>query len=127
MSIKSWRSTKRRARARLVVAMILQVQHLPFQLRTSSTKHAAQEYFADSDKGMHFSSCNFCLKKCLDEPAQFKTMLRFEIAHQPVRTNTWLSFNTRNLGVMEGLLGLQRVSFRSGIPMFRQGTATSLK
>jgi hypothetical protein len=70
---------------------------------------------------MHFLSCKFYLKKHLGEPAQFETRLQFERAHQPARTNPWLSFNTRNFGVMESLLGLQWVSFRSEITMFRQG------
>jgi hypothetical protein len=48
--------------------------------------------FANPDKEMHFSSYNFCLKKRLGELAQFKTMLQFGWAHQPVRTNPWLSF-----------------------------------
>jgi hypothetical protein len=43
--------------------------------------------FANSDEEMHFPSCNFCLKKFLDEPAQFKIKLQFGRAHQPVRTN----------------------------------------
>jgi hypothetical protein len=27
---------------------------------------------------MHFPSCNFCLKKRLGEPTQFKTRMQFE-------------------------------------------------
>jgi hypothetical protein len=43
--------------------------------------------FTNSDEEMRFLSCNFCLKKHLDEPVQFKTWLQFERAHQPVRTS----------------------------------------
>jgi hypothetical protein len=46
---------------------------------------------------MHFPSCKFCLKKCLGKPAQFETRLQFGRGHQPVRTNSWLIFNTNNL------------------------------
>jgi hypothetical protein len=82
---------------RLVVAIRLQVQHPSFWLCTSSNTPSilmndAHRYFANSDVEMRFLSCNFCLKKRLDEPAQFKTRLQFGGAHQPVRTNPWLSF-----------------------------------
>ncbi len=30
-----------------------------------------------SHEGTHFPSCNFCLKKRMGEPAQFKTALQF--------------------------------------------------
>jgi hypothetical protein len=69
---------------------------------------------------MHFPSCKFCLKKCQGEPAQFETTLQFGRAQQPVRTNPWLSFNIRNLGAMESLLGLQQVSSRPDLAMFGQ-------
>jgi hypothetical protein len=55
----------------------------------------AQGSFANSDEEMHFLSCNFCLKKCLDEPTQFKIRLQCGHAHQPARTDMWLSFNSR--------------------------------
>jgi hypothetical protein len=69
-----------RARMRPVVATRLQVQHSSFRLRTSSNTpsvlmNAVHGFFSNSDEKMHFPSCNFCLKKRLDEPAQFKTML----------------------------------------------------
>jgi hypothetical protein len=56
------------------------VQHSSFRLRTSSNTpsvlmNAAHGSFANSDEKMHFLSCNFCLKKRLDELAQLKTML----------------------------------------------------
>jgi hypothetical protein len=49
---------------------------------------------------VRFPSCNFCLKKRLGKPTKFKTMLQFGRAHQPVRTNLWLSFAHKKLGVM---------------------------
>jgi hypothetical protein len=69
-----------RARKRLVVATRLQVHHSSFRLCTSSNMSSvptnnAQGPFANSDEEMHSPSCNFCLKKCLDEPAQFETRL----------------------------------------------------
>jgi hypothetical protein len=67
---------------RLVVATRLQEQHHSFRLRTSSDTpsvpmNVAQESFANSEEEMRFPSCNFCLKKRLDEPTQFKTRLQF--------------------------------------------------
>jgi hypothetical protein len=50
--------------------------------------------FTNSDEGMHFPSCKFCLKKQLDEPAQFKIRLQFGRARQPIKTNLRLCFNT---------------------------------
>jgi hypothetical protein len=87
----------------LVVAMRLQAQHPSFQLRTSSNTPSVlmndvYESFANSDEGIHFSSCNFCLKKRMYEPAQFKTRLQFGRAHQPVRTNSRLSVTHKELG-----------------------------
>jgi hypothetical protein len=81
------------------------VQHSSFRLRTSSNTPSvpmndAHGSFANSDEEMHFPFYNFCLNKCLDEPAQFKTRLQFRRAHQPVRTNLWLSFTHKKLGVM---------------------------
>jgi hypothetical protein len=69
-----------RSRMRLVVATRLQAQHSCFRLRISSNTASvpmnnAQGPFANSDEEMHSLSCNFCLKKRLDEPAQFKTRL----------------------------------------------------
>jgi hypothetical protein len=88
---------------RLVVAMRLQVQHSSFQLRISSnmssiTMNDAHGSFTNSDEETHFPSCNLCLKKRLDKPTQFKIMLQFEQAHQPVRTNPWLGFAHKELG-----------------------------
>jgi hypothetical protein len=60
----------------------------------------AHESFANFDEEMHIPSCNFCLKKRPDELAQFKTRLQFGRAHQPVRTNPWLSFVHKELWVM---------------------------
>jgi hypothetical protein len=70
------------ARMRLVVAARLEVQHSSFWLCTSSNTPSipmndAQGYFANPDEEMHFPSCNFCLKKRLDEPAQLKIRLSF--------------------------------------------------
>jgi hypothetical protein len=67
---------------RLVVATKLQVHHSSFRLRTSSNTPSvpmndAHGSFANSEEEMHFPSCNYCLQKRLDEPAQFKTMLQF--------------------------------------------------
>jgi hypothetical protein len=94
-----------RARTQLVVAMRLHAQHSSFRLRTSSNTPSvpmndAHGSFANSDEEMHFLSCNFCLKKCLDEPAQFKTRLQFGRAHQLISTNLWLSFTHKELGIM---------------------------
>jgi hypothetical protein len=70
-------------RMQLVVAMRLQVQHSSFRLRTlnntpSVPTNDAHGSFTNSDEEMHFQSCNFYLKKRLDEPAQFKTRLQFK-------------------------------------------------
>jgi hypothetical protein len=70
---QSYRSTKLRARMRLVVATRLQVQHPSFRLRTSSNTpfvlmNDAHGSFANSDEDTRFPSCNFCLKKHLNEP-----------------------------------------------------------
>jgi hypothetical protein len=56
------------------------VQHPSFQLRTSSNTPSVpmndtHESFANLDEEVCFLSCNFCLKKRLGEPTQFKTML----------------------------------------------------
>jgi hypothetical protein len=62
-------------------------------LRTSSNTLSVRKKITNeislliSHKGMHFPSCNFYLKKCLGELAQFKTKLQFEKVYQPVRTN----------------------------------------
>jgi hypothetical protein len=67
---------------RLAIAMRLQAQHSSFWSSISSNMPSvptndAQGPFANSDEEMHFPSCNFYLKKRLDEPAQFKTRLQF--------------------------------------------------
>jgi hypothetical protein len=54
--------------------------------------------FVDSEKEIHFPSCNFYLKKRLAELAPFKTRLQFGQAYQPVKTNSWLSFAHKGLG-----------------------------
>jgi hypothetical protein len=69
-----------RARVQLVVAMRLQAQQPSFWLHTSRNTpsiltNVAQWSFCKFRGGMRFPSCNFCLKKRLDEPAQFKTRL----------------------------------------------------
>jgi hypothetical protein len=92
-----------RARMRLVVATRLQTQHSSFQLHSSSNTASvltnnAQGPFANSDEEMHSPYYNFCLKKHLDKPAQFKTRFQFGRAHQPVRTHPWLSFTHKGLG-----------------------------
>jgi hypothetical protein len=90
---------------RLVVAPRLHVQHSSFQLHTSSnmpsvSTNDAHGSFANFDEKIHFPSCNFCLKKRLDELAQFKARLQFGGAHPLVRTNLWLSFTHKEFGVM---------------------------
>jgi hypothetical protein len=67
---------------RLVVSTRLQSHHSSFRLRTSSNTSSvsmndAHVPFTNSDEEIRFPSCNFYLKKCLDEPAQFKTRLQF--------------------------------------------------
>jgi hypothetical protein len=99
--LKVWGSESLRARIWLVVAMRLQVQHSSFWLRTSSNTPSVlmndvHWSFANSDREMRFLSYNFCLKKRLGEPAQFKIRLQFGWARHPVRTNLQLSSNTRN-------------------------------
>jgi hypothetical protein len=64
-----------------------------------------------SKEEMLFPSCNFCLKKCLDEPTQFKTRLQFEQAQQPVRTNPWLNFTPMEQGVMGKLARIVTCAF----------------
>jgi hypothetical protein len=56
--------------------------------------------FADPVKEMRFPSCNFCLKRRLGEPPQFKTRLQFGRAQQLVRTNPRLSFTPMEQGIM---------------------------
>jgi hypothetical protein len=56
--------------------------------------------FANSEKETHFPSCNFCLKRRLGEPAQFKIRLQFRRAYQPVRTNLRLSFTHKEQDIM---------------------------
>jgi hypothetical protein len=68
------------------------VQHSSFWLRTLSNTPSvpmndALGSFANSDEEMHFLSYNFCLKKRLDEPTQFKARLQFGRACQPVKTD----------------------------------------
>jgi hypothetical protein len=53
---------------------------------------------------MRFLSCNSCLKRCLGEPAPFKTRLQFGRAQQPVRTNPRLSFTPKEQGIMGKLV-----------------------
>jgi hypothetical protein len=80
--------------------------------------------FTDSEKEMRFPSCNFCLKKRLGEPAQFKTRLQFGRALQLVRTNLWLSFAHKELESWENLLGLWQVSLKHDLAMSRQRGVT---
>jgi hypothetical protein len=56
--------------------------------------------FTDSEKEMHFLFYNFCLKRRLGEPAQFKTRMQFGRAYQPVRTNPRLSLTPMGQGTM---------------------------
>jgi hypothetical protein len=103
MFIKSERSSSLRARIWLVVAIRLQTQHSSFRLRTLSntpsvSMNDAHESFANSNEKMHLPSCNFYLKKCLDELVQFKTRLQFRRTHQLVRTNLRLSFTHKEFG-----------------------------
>jgi hypothetical protein len=58
------------------------VRHSSLRLRILSNMSSvptndAHGPFANSDKEMRLPSCNFYLKKCLGEPAQFKTSLQF--------------------------------------------------
>jgi hypothetical protein len=62
--------------------------------------NVAHGLFADLEKEMHLPSYNFCLKKRLGEPAQFKTMLQFGRAHQPVRTNPQRGLHTQGIRVI---------------------------
>jgi hypothetical protein len=64
-----------------------------------------------SEKEMHLSSCNFCLKRRLGEPAQFKTRLQFGRPQQLVRTNPRLSFTPKEQGVMGKLSRIVMVVF----------------
>jgi hypothetical protein len=69
-----------RPRMRLVVAMRIHVRYSSFQLRILSNTSSvlmndAHGPFANSDKEMRLLSCNFCLKKRLGEPAEFKPKL----------------------------------------------------
>jgi hypothetical protein len=81
------------------------VEHSSFRLHTSSnmpsiSMNEAHGSFANSNEEICFPSCNFYLKKRLDELAQFKTRPQFGRAHQLVRTNLWLSFVHKELGAM---------------------------
>jgi hypothetical protein len=63
-----------RARMRLVVPMRLQAQHSSFWLRISGNTPSIltnddHGHFANFEEEMHVPSCNFCLKKRMDEPA----------------------------------------------------------
>jgi hypothetical protein len=125
MLIKAWRSAKLRDRMRLVVAKRLQVQHHSFRLRTSSNTpfvpmSDAHGSFANFDEEIRFPSCNFYLKKHLDELAQFKTRLQFGRAHQPIKTNPRFSFNAMKYESCECFLALRWVSFRPDIAMLKQ-------
>jgi hypothetical protein len=60
----------------------------------------AQGSFAKSDEEKRFPSCRFCLKKRLDEPAQFKIRLQFGRARQPVRTTPQLGFQHKDQGMV---------------------------
>jgi hypothetical protein len=70
------------------------MQKKSFRLRTWSNMPSVQKKVTNgislliSNEGKkRFPSYKFHLKKRLDELAQFKTMLQFVIAHQPVKTN----------------------------------------
>jgi hypothetical protein len=85
----------------LVVAARLEVQHSYFRLRTSSNTPSVQMNdahgsFANSNEEMHFPSCNFCLKKRLDEPAQFKRRLPFDELINQSEPTCGLASHTRN-------------------------------
>jgi hypothetical protein len=57
------------------------------------------ESFASADEEMSFSSCNFCLKKRLDELASFKTKLQFGRAHQLIKSDPWRSFKDKEYDI----------------------------
>jgi hypothetical protein len=63
---------------------------------------------------MHFSSCNFCLKMRLGEPAQIKIELQFGRAWQLVRTNPQLSFTPMEQGIMGKLARIVMGDFGAG-------------
>jgi hypothetical protein len=52
------------------------------------------------------SNLQFSLIKRVDGNAQFKIKLKFGRAHQPIRTNPWLSFKHNELGVMGKLASI---------------------
>jgi hypothetical protein len=75
------------------------MQKISFRLHTWSNMSSVRKKVTNgislliSNEGKkRFPSYKFCLKKRLDESAQFKIMLQIVIAHQPVRTNPLLSF-----------------------------------
>jgi hypothetical protein len=76
---------------------------------------------------MHLPSCNFCLKKRLNEPAQFKIRLQFGRAHQPIRTDPRLSLAHKEIWVIGKLASTTMVSFRPDIAMFQPRSVTGLK
>jgi hypothetical protein len=57
-------------------------------------------FFTNSEEETRLPSCNFHLKKRLDEPAQFKARLQFGQAQQPIRTNPQLSLTPKEQGIM---------------------------
>jgi hypothetical protein len=106
----------------LVVATRLQGQHPPFRLCTSSNMpsvptNVAYVSFRRFWEGMCFPSCNFCLKSRLGELAPFKTRLQFGWAQQPVRTNPWLSFTSKEQVIMGKLARNMTGVFRHDIAM----------
>jgi hypothetical protein len=76
---------------------------------------------------MRFPSCNFCLKRRLDEPAQFTTRWQFGRARQLVRTNPWLSFTSREQGVMGKFARIVTGVLEHGIAMSVQRAVTGLE
>jgi hypothetical protein len=83
--------------------------------------------FTDSEKEMHFPSCNFCFKRRLGEPEQFKTWLQFGQAYQSVGTTLWLSFTQKEQGITGKLARILTVSLEHGIAMSVQRGVTGLK
>jgi hypothetical protein len=103
--INLWEVVSFRARMWLVAAMKLQGQNLLSSCVPRVICHPFWRMwhmclFVDSEKEMHFPSCNFCLKMRLGEPAQIKTWLQFGWPQQPVRTNPRVSFTPMEQDIM---------------------------
>jgi hypothetical protein len=96
--IKSWRSTKHRARTQLVVAMRLQTQHLPSQLCTSCNMPSVQKKITNvtsllifSEGKRNFHLANFVLKSIWAKRHNSRWCCNLEqLINQSELTPTWL-------------------------------------